>query len=80
MYKNAYPTIEDNVFEKLTNAITFLGNSKYPEQPGKRVMIKNNRIENNDVAFRINPGYSFEAVVRENNELINNREDEVHAG
>jgi hypothetical protein len=80
VYTNAYPTIEDNVFKKLTNAITFLGNSKYPEQPGKKVMVKNNRIENNGIAFRINPGYPFEVVVRENNELINNEKDEVHSG
>jgi len=80
VYKNAYPTIEDNVFEKLTNAITFLGNSKYPEEQGKKVIIKNNRIENNVIAFRINPGYPFEVVVKENNELINNKEDEVYSG
>jgi hypothetical protein len=78
VYKNAYPTIEDNVFEKLGTAILFLGNSKYPEEQGEKVIVKNNRIENNDVAFNIEPDYLFEVVVKENNKLINNREDEVH--
>jgi len=35
---------------------------------------------NNVIAFRINPGYPFEVVVKENNELINNKEDEVYSG
>ena len=78
VYKNAYPTIEDNVFEKLGTAILFLGNSIYPEEQVGKVIVKNNRIENNDVAFNIEPDYLFEVVVRENNKLINNREDEVH--
>ena len=78
VYKNAYPTIEDNVFEKLTTAIYFHGNSKYPEEQGEKVIVKNNRIENNEIAFSINPDYLFEVVVKENNRLINNREDEVH--
>ena len=78
VYKNAYPTIEDNVFEKLGTAILFLGNSKNPEEQGEKVIVKNNRIENNDVAFNIEPDYLFEVVVRENNKLINNREDEVY--
>ena len=78
VYKNAYPIIEDNVFEKLGTAILFLGNSKYPEEQGEKVIVKNNRIENNDVAFNIEPDYLFEVVVKENNKLINNREDEVH--
>ena len=79
VYKDTYPIIENNVFENLTNAINFLGNSKYQEQPGEKVMIRNNRLENNIIAFRINPEYPFEVVVRENNELINNNEDEVHS-
>jgi len=37
VYKNAYPTIEDNVFEKLTNAITFLDNSLYEEEEGEKI-------------------------------------------
>ncbi len=78
VYKNAYPIIDDNVFEKLGTAILFLGNSKYPEEQEGKVIVKNNRIENNDVAFNIEPDYLFEVVVRENNKLINNREDEAH--
>ncbi len=78
VYKNTYPTIEDNVFEKLTDAILFLENSNYPEEEGKNVIIKNNRIENNDVAFHINPDYPFEVVVMENNKLTNNKEEKVH--
>jgi hypothetical protein len=78
VYKNAYPTIEDNVFEKLTTAIYFHGNSKYPEEQGEKVIVKNNRIENNEIAFGIDPNYLFEVVVKENNRLINNRENEVH--
>ena len=80
VYISAYPTIEDNVFEDLTNAINFLGNSKYPEQPEEKVIVKDNRLENNIIAFRINPGYPFDAVVRENNDLINNEQDEVYLG
>ncbi len=75
VYKNAYPIIEDNVFEKLTNAITFLGTSKYPEEQGKKVIIRNNRIENNDIVFNINPNYEFDSVLTENNELINNKKE-----
>jgi len=78
VYKNTYPTIEDNVFEKLGTAILFHGNSKYPEEQGEKVMVKNNRMENNDVAFNIEPDYLFEAVVKENNKLINNKEDETY--
>ncbi len=76
VYTNTYPIIEDNVFENLTNAIVFLGNSKYPEEQGKKVIIRNNRMENNGIAFNINPGYPFEVVVMENNRLINNKKDE----
>jgi len=78
VYKNTYPTIEDNVFEKLGTAILFHGDSKYPEEQGGKVIVKNNRIENNDVAFNIEPDYSFEVVIKENNKLIDNKEDETH--
>jgi len=33
---------------------------------------------NNVIAFRINPDYPFEVVVKENNILINNKENEIH--
>ncbi len=78
VYKNAYPIIEDNVFEKLGTAILFHGNSKYPEEQGEKVIVKNNRIENNDVAFNIEPDYLSEVIIKENNKLINNKEDEAH--
>jgi len=78
VYKNTYPTIEDNVFERLTTAIYFHANSKYPEEQGEKVIVKDNRIENNVIAFGIDSDYLFEVVVRENNKLIGNREDETH--
>ncbi len=73
VYKNTYPTIEDNVFEKLGIAIYFHANSKNPEEQGKKVILKNNRIENNGVVFNIDQDYPFDVVVQENNELINNK-------
>ncbi len=77
VYKNTYPIIEDNVFEKLTNAFLFLDNSKYEAEEGEKVILRNNRIENNGVGFRINPGYPMEVVVEENNQLINNEQDRL---
>ena len=78
VYKNTYPTIEDNIFEKLTNAFLFLDNAKYPEQPGETIILRNNRIENNQVAIRINPGYPEDVIVEENNQLINNEQDRLY--
>ncbi|MFH1391033.1 MAG: right-handed parallel beta-helix repeat-containing protein [Candidatus Diapherotrites archaeon] len=65
VYKNAYPTIEDNVFEKLSTAILFLGNSLYEEAEGK-VILRNNSMENIDIEFDINPDYPAETIVIEN--------------
>jgi len=79
VYTNAYPIIEDNVFENLTNAITFLDNSKYPEKQGEKVIIKNNKMENNRFAFRINPNYPTDVVIEENNQLINNEKDRMYS-
>jgi len=80
VYMNAYPTIEDNTFEKHSNAILFLGSSLNEEEPGERVTIKNNIIKNNDVGININPSYSPDLIVMENNQLINNGKDEAHTG
>jgi hypothetical protein len=41
----------------------------------KKVIIKNNRIENNDVGFNIDPNYPLDVIIMENNHLINNMED-----
>jgi hypothetical protein len=80
VYKNAYPIIEDNVFEKNSNALLFLGSSLQKEEPGGKVIIKNNRIENNDIGINIAPSYSFDVIVMENNQLINNKEDKAYTG
>lgn len=79
VYKNAYPTIEDNVFEKLTTAILFIGNSRYPGEQEKEVIIRDNIIKNNDIGINIDLGYPFDTVIMENNQLINNKRDEVYA-
>ncbi len=78
VYENAYPIIEDNVFEKLTNAVTFLKNSRYPKEQGKKITLKNNKFENNIVAIRINPGYPEDVIVEENNQLINNEQNRLY--
>ena len=80
VYKNAYPIIEDNVLKKHSNAIIFIGASMHEEEQGKEVIIRDNTIENNDVGINIDPDYPFDAVIMENNQLINNKEDEVHTG
>ena len=76
IYKNAYPIVEDNVFEKNSNAIIFIGASMHEEEQGKEVIIRNNTIKNNDVGINIDPDYPFDAVIMENNQLINNKEAE----
>ncbi len=78
VYKNTYPIIEDNVFEKLTNAFLFLDNSKYEGEEGEKVILRNNRIENNEVGLRINPGYPEDIIIEENNQLINNEQDRLY--
>lgn len=78
IYINTYPIIENNVFKNLTNAITFLGDSKYPAEPGKNVMIKNNRIENNEIGINIDSSYPFDIFIMENNQLINNKQNEAY--
>ena len=80
VYKNAYPVIEDNVFEKNSDALIFLDGSLQKEEPGEKVIIKNNRIENNDIGINIAPGYSFNVIVMENNQLIGNKQDKAYTG
>jgi len=80
VYKNAYPTIEDNTFEKHSNAILFLDNSLNEEEQGKKVTVRNNIIKNNDVGINIAPSYSSDLIVMENNQLNNNEKDEAHTG
>jgi len=77
VYKNTYPIIEDNIFEKLTHAILFINNAKYEAEEGEKVILRNNRIENNMIGIRINPGYPEDVIVEENNQLINNEEDRI---
>ncbi len=77
VYKNTYPIIEDNVFEGLTNAVTFLNNAKYEAKEGEKVILRNNKFENNIIGIRINPGYPEDVIVEENNQLINNEEDRI---
>lgn len=77
IYKNAYPIIEGNIFEKNSTAIAFTSNFLHQAEEGKKVILRNNRIENNDIGISIGPDYPFDIVVMENNQLINNKQDRV---
>ena len=80
IYQNTYPLIENNRFEKLKKAIYLLEDPKNKIEKGKQATIKNNTIKNNEVAFGINPIFPLESVIREDNTLINNIEEEVREG
>ncbi|MFH1224274.1 MAG: right-handed parallel beta-helix repeat-containing protein [Candidatus Diapherotrites archaeon] len=67
VYRNAYPAIEDNVFEKHSRAIFFLDNSLNEEEPGNRVIVRNNTMKSNDMGIDIDPGYPADAIIMENN-------------
>ena len=67
VYRNAYPTIEDNVFEKHSRAILFLDNSLNEEEPGNQVIVRNNTMKNNDMDIDMDPGYPNDVIVMENN-------------
>lgn len=67
VYKNAYPIIEDNVFEKNSVAIALMNNSLHKEKTGKKVIIRNNRVKNSNEGIQIDPGYPLEVVIMENN-------------
>ena len=54
--------------------------SKNKRAKGKQAIIRNNIIKNNEAAFGINPGYPMDLVVRENNNLTGNTEEEVREG
>ncbi len=80
IYQNTYPTVENNTFEKLSRAIYLLEDTKNKIKKDKQVMIRNNTLKNNEAAFGINPGFPIDAVLMENNYLINNTEEEVREG
>ncbi len=80
VYINAYPTIEDNIFEKHSNAIIFIGNSLQKEEQGKKIIFKDNTIKNNNVGINIAPNYPLDVVVMENNQLIDNKKDKEYTG
>lgn len=77
VYQYSYPVIENNRFEKLRIAIFFLQDSRNEKEAGKKVMIRNNTIENNDIAFDFSPDYPVDDVIRKNNNLMNNKQEEV---
>lgn len=80
VYENAYPTIDNNTFEGLFNALLFLGNHIHEREQGKNVIIRNNTIKNNDAGFNIDPSYPFADVVIEGNTFIDNKDNEAHTG
>lgn len=65
VYKNAYPIIENNNFEKNSIGILFLNNSLNEKEEGKKVILKNNRMEKNGKNIVIDPSYPAEAIVIE---------------
>jgi hypothetical protein len=77
IYQNTYPTVENNMFEGLNQAIFFLEVSRNKKEEGRQAIIRNNIMVNNNAAFAINPGYQMEFVLRENNTLINNSKAEI---
>jgi hypothetical protein len=80
VYKNACPIIEDNTFEKNSNAIIFISNSMHKEEKGGEVILRNNRIEKNDIGINIDPNYISNVIIMENNQLINNKKDREYTG
>jgi len=66
VYKNAYPVIEDNTFEKNSIAILFLNNSLNEGAEGKKSIVRNNTMEQNGENIAIDPGYPDEEIVIEN--------------
>ena len=80
VYKNAYPTIEDNVFERNSQAIVFISGSLHREERGRKVVVRNNTIKSNDVGINTDPDYPFDVAIIGGNQLINNKQDEAHTG
>lgn len=77
VYQNSSPIVEENRFEKLSRAVYLLENAQNTSKEGGQAIIRNNTIQNNDAAFGITNGYPMKMVVRENNTLVNNAEEEV---
>ena len=65
VYRNTYPTIEDNIFEKHSTGILFLDNSFYEEEPGNHVMLRSNTMTNNNIDIDIDPGYPANVILTE---------------
>lgn len=64
---NAYPIIEDNIFEKNLAAIALINTTWHKEEPGKKVIIRNNEFKKNNQDIQPDPGFPIEVVIMENN-------------
>ena len=58
-------------------SMTYAVEPTFEVEEGKKVSLRNNRIENNGVGFRINPGYPEEVIIQEYNQSINNEQDRL---
>ena len=76
IYQNSYPVLEENRFEKLLWAILLL-DAPGQDKKDKQAIVRNNIMQDNEVAFSISSGYVRDAVLRENNTLINNTNEEI---
>ena len=72
VYKNAYPIIEDNNFEKNSIGILFSNNSLNEKEEGKKTTLRNNTMEKNGENIVIDSGYPVEEIVIENQNAIIN--------
>ncbi|MBI2996015.1 MAG: right-handed parallel beta-helix repeat-containing protein [Candidatus Melainabacteria bacterium] len=77
VYKNAYPIIKKNTFKKLVDAILFLNDALNEEKKRSKVIVRDNKIEENDVGIEMEPGFPSGVVIIKNNQLINNKEDKI---
>ena len=80
IYQNSYPIIENNKFEKLSQAIYFLEDSRHKKEKGKQALVRNNIIKDNQTAFGLTHNFPLDSVVRQNNQLENNVQEEVREG
>ncbi|MBW2992952.1 right-handed parallel beta-helix repeat-containing protein [Candidatus Woesearchaeota archaeon] len=76
LYRNVYPVIENNTFEKTFKALYFHYDSRNKEEPGKEIIVRDNVFKNNEVAINIYSNYP-DVIVKENNKFIDNKEDEI---
>lgn len=67
VYQNAYPVIEQNVLKDHSVGVYFNEDLLNEEEEGKKVILRNNRMENNRVNTDIDSGYPAKAIVMENN-------------